>query len=107
MLLKKPIVVLVVLEFYSNLKITTRNRVYVKHANVEISPTAICEYYGVSFYDEDELSSINLNCFTNLDMDAILNYLTEGRGEWKCDASKGQHLSFKQTIMFLVAKIWM
>ncbi|KAH1091362.1 hypothetical protein J1N35_018619, partial [Gossypium stocksii] len=53
------------------------------------------------------MSSLDLNNFTNVDIDAILNYLMEGRGEWKREASARGPLSFKQTIMFLVEKILM
>ncbi|KAH1083828.1 hypothetical protein J1N35_023589 [Gossypium stocksii] len=56
---------------------------------------------------EDDFPSLNLNHFTNVDTDTILNYLREGRGEWKQEASSGRSLSFKQIIMFPITKIWM
>ncbi|KAH1097616.1 hypothetical protein J1N35_014537, partial [Gossypium stocksii] len=31
----------------------------------------------------DDMLSLDLNHFTNVDTDAILNYLMEGKGEWK------------------------
>ncbi|TYH34066.1 hypothetical protein ES332_D13G103500v1 [Gossypium tomentosum] len=105
MLPKQPAIVLVVLEFYSNLKFFERNRVYVRQASIDISPEAICKDYGILCYEEDDMPSLYLNHFTNIDTDAILNYLKKGRGMWKWEASSGQPLSFKQTIMFLIAKI--
>ncbi|MBA0709177.1 hypothetical protein Golax_024231, partial [Gossypium laxum] len=72
-----PAVVPIVLEFYSNLKISKCDQVYVRNASMDFSPEAICEYYVIPCYEEDDLSSLNLTHFTNLDIDAILNYLTE------------------------------
>lgn len=83
------------------------SQVYVRRFNVGISPLAIFEYYDVSYYEENDMSSLDLNLFTNIDMDVILQYLTEGRGEWKREAKMGHPLSFKQTITFPLAKLWM
>ncbi|MBA0568181.1 hypothetical protein Golob_005690, partial [Gossypium lobatum] len=56
---------------------------------VDISSSSIYEYYGIPFYNTDALLSIDLHFFSNVDLDAILNYLTEGRREWKCEALTG------------------
>ncbi|KAK5824911.1 hypothetical protein PVK06_019699 [Gossypium arboreum] len=53
---------------------------YLSWADVDISSSSIYEYYGVPFCNMDDLSSVDLYFFSNVDMDAILNYLMEGRG---------------------------
>ncbi|MBA0865438.1 hypothetical protein Goshw_012172 [Gossypium schwendimanii] len=42
----------------------------------------------------------------DIDMDSIINFLTEGRGEWKYRASTNIPVSFHQAIMFPKAKMW-
>ncbi|MBA0625093.1 hypothetical protein Godav_010333 [Gossypium davidsonii] len=39
-------------------------------------------------------------------MDNIINYLIEGRGEWKYCPGTSIPTSFNQAIMFSEAKIW-
>ncbi|KAH1040049.1 hypothetical protein J1N35_041792 [Gossypium stocksii] len=56
-----PILIPIVLEFYSNLEIARQAWVYAKHANVDICAFAICYYYGILFYEEDDLLSLDLN----------------------------------------------
>ncbi|KAH1122410.1 hypothetical protein J1N35_005570 [Gossypium stocksii] len=80
-----PSVIPVVLKFYSNLKISNKNKVYVRHKVVNISLHAIINYYGVPHYERDEFSDMDFDKFNNVDMDAILAYLTEGSS----DLSKG------------------
>ncbi|MBA0709079.1 hypothetical protein Golax_024145, partial [Gossypium laxum] len=44
--------------------------------------------------------------FRDIDMDNIINFLTEGRGEWKYRAGTNIPVYFHQAIMFLKDKIW-
>ncbi|MBA0787638.1 hypothetical protein Gotri_027495 [Gossypium trilobum] len=39
-------------------------------------------------------------------MDNIINFLTEGRGEWKYCIGTNIPISFHQAIMFPKAKMW-
>ncbi|MBA0782991.1 hypothetical protein Gotri_000790 [Gossypium trilobum] len=52
---KQPVVVPVVFEFYSNLNFFECDRVYVRHASVDVSPSAIYEYYDVPCYDDSSV----------------------------------------------------
>ncbi|MBA0738463.1 hypothetical protein Gogos_011812 [Gossypium gossypioides] len=52
---------------------------------IVISPSVISEYYGVPQYQEDDIEQMDLKFYKNVVMDAILAYLTDGRGEWKCE----------------------
>ncbi|KAH1091926.1 hypothetical protein J1N35_019183 [Gossypium stocksii] len=48
-------VILVVLEFYSNLKVAESYRVYIRNQVVNISPEEIYEYYDIPFYENDDI----------------------------------------------------
>ncbi|MBA0870001.1 hypothetical protein Goshw_006340 [Gossypium schwendimanii] len=39
-------------------------------------------------------------------MDSIINFFTEGRGEWKYHTGTNITVSFHQVIMFPEAKMW-
>lgn len=45
--------------------------------------------------------------FCDIDMDAIVDYLTKERGIWKCQPNMNFPLSFNQAIMFPISKMWM
>ncbi|MBA0735454.1 hypothetical protein Gogos_019301 [Gossypium gossypioides] len=72
-----------VLDFYANLKFSNYDKVYVKGKEVEVSPSIICKYYKVLFYVSDEIKLLKLRNFNGIDLDSIMHYLTEGRGEWE------------------------
>ncbi|MBA0855036.1 hypothetical protein Goshw_008300 [Gossypium schwendimanii] len=42
----------------------------------------------------------------DIDMDSIINFLTEGRGEWKYRIGTNILISFPQVIMIPKAKTW-
>ncbi|MBA0640311.1 hypothetical protein Goklo_023263 [Gossypium klotzschianum] len=65
------------LEFYSNLKFSERDRVYVKNREVDIFHTEICEYYGVPFCENDDIELLDLTHYRDVDMYVIMNYLAE------------------------------
>ncbi|MBA0786484.1 hypothetical protein Gotri_025459 [Gossypium trilobum] len=46
------------------------------------------------------------NICRDIDMDNIINFVTEGRGEWKYRAGTNILVSFPQAIMFPEAKMW-
>lgn len=78
-----PIIIPVVLDFYSNLKFYKKNKLYVRHKKVNMSPKAISEYYGIPYYENDDLFAVNLDKFENVDMDIVLAFCNRGEGEWK------------------------
>lgn len=39
-------------------------------------------------------------------MENVINFLTKGRGEWKCHPGIDIPTSFNQVMMFPVAKMW-
>ncbi|PPR87896.1 hypothetical protein GOBAR_AA32796 [Gossypium barbadense] len=67
---------------------TTTIQGYVRHMKVDISPQAISDYYGLSYYVSDEFSSLDLERFTNVDMDGILALSIASRGEWKPEGER-------------------
>lgn len=80
---------------------------FVQNKKVDISPHTYNNYYGVPYYESEELSALDLEKINNVDMDVILAYLTKGWGEWKSEGYKNYLLSLKQAIMLSVAKLWM
>ncbi|MBA0879820.1 hypothetical protein Goshw_011357 [Gossypium schwendimanii] len=44
--------------------------------------------------------------YEDINMDSIINFLAEGRGEWKYHAGTNVPICFHQAIMFLEAKMW-
>lgn len=78
-----PSVVPVGLWFYSNLKFSKKINYMFKKKVINISSKVITNYYGVLHYERDQLSNIDLHKFNNIDMDAMLAYLTKRRGEWE------------------------
>ncbi|MBA0575335.1 hypothetical protein Golob_027798, partial [Gossypium lobatum] len=50
---------------------------------VNVTPRIICDYYDTPFYDQDFIDEIELEYFRDIDMDNIINYLTERMGGWK------------------------
>ncbi|KAK5845893.1 hypothetical protein PVK06_002135 [Gossypium arboreum] len=74
-----PNVISVILEFHSSLKFSKKHKVFVWNKKVDISSHAISDYYGVPHYESDEFSTLDLEKFNNVNMDAILAYLSEGQ----------------------------
>ncbi|KAH1121480.1 hypothetical protein J1N35_004640 [Gossypium stocksii] len=54
----------------------------------------------------DYVQRRDLNLLQNIDMDKVINCLTEKRGEWKRQSSTNLPLSFKQSNMSPEAKMW-
>ncbi|MBA0828068.1 hypothetical protein Goarm_012792 [Gossypium armourianum] len=75
--------------------------------DVSFTPKAICEFYDTPYYETDFLESTYLINFDDIDMDSIIKYLTENRGEWKYRSDIGLPTNFNQAIMFPIAKMWM
>ncbi|KAH1098215.1 hypothetical protein J1N35_015136, partial [Gossypium stocksii] len=46
---------------------------------VQITPRIICDFYNAPFYDQDFIDETDLEYFREIDMDNIINYLTDGR----------------------------
>ncbi|KAH1122216.1 hypothetical protein J1N35_005376 [Gossypium stocksii] len=66
-----PIVIPVILEFYSNLNFFEKHKVFVRNKKVDISSHVVSDYYGVPYYESDELSTLDLDKFNNINIDTI------------------------------------
>ncbi|MBA0862294.1 hypothetical protein Goshw_006853 [Gossypium schwendimanii] len=78
---KGPTVPPIVHEYYANLKFVEEDNVYVRGREVETSPPVISKYYRVSFLANDEIELLETRYFKGVNVDSIMLYLTEGRGE--------------------------
>lgn len=77
----RPVVPSVVHEFYANLKFFEEDKVYVKGREVEISSSIISKYYRVLFLANNEIELLDTRNFKGVNVDYIMFYLTEGKGE--------------------------
>ncbi|KAH1107070.1 hypothetical protein J1N35_010838, partial [Gossypium stocksii] len=57
--------------------------VLVQGKEVRVIPRIICEFYNAPYYENDFINETDLEYFKDLDMDSIINFLTESRDEWK------------------------
>ncbi|KAH1129586.1 hypothetical protein J1N35_000964, partial [Gossypium stocksii] len=55
----------------------------VRGKEVRVTPRIICEFYNAPYYEKYFISETNLKYFWDIDMDNIINFLTEGRGKRK------------------------
>ncbi|MBA0670477.1 hypothetical protein Goklo_025427 [Gossypium klotzschianum] len=90
---QRPTVPSVVHEFYANLKFFEEDKVYVRGREVEISPSVIFKYYRVHFLANNEIQLLETKNFKGANVDYIMIYLTEGRGEWERERRYGDFLS--------------
>ncbi|MBA0798047.1 hypothetical protein Gohar_008684 [Gossypium harknessii] len=112
---KENVVIPIVQEFYIALRDEETRRphsvrwemVTVWGKDVSFTPKAICEFYDAPYYETNFLESTYLINFDDTDMDSIIKYLTENRGEWKYRSDIGLPTNFNQAIMFPIAKMWM
>ncbi|KAK5818897.1 hypothetical protein PVK06_023847 [Gossypium arboreum] len=112
--LKMIVVIPIVLEFYANLKVYNRDNVLVRNSKFDIYPNAICEHYGVPWNKKDIINEIDLEFYKNVDIDAILNYLTKWMriclGKWinremnKCVRGSKVGIYFPHLITDLLSK---
>lgn len=49
---------------------------------VPISPSDICEYYNIPFYEKDYIKGIGLDKIQNINLEGVIKYLTQGKGTW-------------------------
>ncbi|MBA0585656.1 hypothetical protein Gorai_016424 [Gossypium raimondii] len=112
---KENVVIPIVQEFYVALRDEETKRphsvrwesVTVWGKDVSFTPKAICEFYDAPYYETDFLESTYLLNFDDMDMDSIIKYLTENRGEWKYRSDISLPTNFNQAIMFPIVKMWM
>lgn len=45
-----------------------------------ISLIDLCEYYGILFYENDDIELMDLTRYCGIDMGPIMSYLTKNRG---------------------------
>ncbi|MBA0732638.1 hypothetical protein Gogos_016714 [Gossypium gossypioides] len=80
----------IVYEFYATLKDRKNHRqqgetithVTIRGKEVLIAPHELYRFYNALYYSHDYLENIDLFTFEQLDMEGIINYLTENHGEW-------------------------
>ncbi|MFQ6624184.1 hypothetical protein Gotur_003343, partial [Gossypium turneri] len=114
MILKDNVVVSIVQEFYAslwdqesrNIECHMWDIVPVRGKEVGVTPQIICDFYNAPYYEKDFIDETDLEHFRDVDMDNIVNFLIEGRGEWKYRSGTNVLVSFHQAIMFPKAKMW-
>ncbi|MFQ6626139.1 hypothetical protein Gotur_005231 [Gossypium turneri] len=79
-------VILIVLDFYANLKVYSGNCEPVRGLEIDISPSAISEHYGILWYEQDDIEIMDLEFYKNADIDTLLAY------QKKAEASLSWHL---------------
>ncbi|MBA0733151.1 hypothetical protein Gogos_017190 [Gossypium gossypioides] len=86
MIPKDIAVVPIVQEFYASLRDqefrSTKGHIW-ETVHVEVTPRIICDFYNSPCYEKDFIDEIDLEYFQDIDVDNIINFLTEGRGEYK------------------------
>ncbi|MBA0759778.1 hypothetical protein Gotri_022612 [Gossypium trilobum] len=55
--------------------------VLVRGKEVRITPQIVCDFYNAPYYENDFIDETDSEYFRGKDMDSIINFLTEGRGE--------------------------
>ncbi|MBA0555903.1 hypothetical protein Golob_026052 [Gossypium lobatum] len=111
---KENVVILIFQEFYVALRDEETKRphsvrwkmVTVWGKDVSFTLKAICEFYDAPYYEMNFLESTYLINFDDIDMDSIIKYLIENRGEWKYRSDISLSTNFSQAIMFPIAKMW-
>ncbi|MBA0581016.1 hypothetical protein Gorai_023209, partial [Gossypium raimondii] len=79
---QRPAVPSVVYEFFASLKFSEEDKGYIIGREVEISSSIISKYYKVPFVANDEIKLLDNRNFKGVNIDSIMLYLIEGRGEW-------------------------
>ncbi|MBA0879828.1 hypothetical protein Goshw_029635, partial [Gossypium schwendimanii] len=90
MILKENVVVPMAQEFYVSLRDhesrNTKGRMWdmvlVRGQKVQVTPQIICYFYNALYHKNDFIDETNLEYFKDIDMDSIINFLTEGRSKW-------------------------
>ncbi|MBA0638528.1 hypothetical protein Godav_024590 [Gossypium davidsonii] len=70
-------------EFFASLKFSEEDKVYVIGREIEISSSVISKYYNVPFVANDEIELLDNRNFKGVNIDSIMLYLIEERGEWE------------------------
>ncbi|MBA0643940.1 hypothetical protein Goklo_028182 [Gossypium klotzschianum] len=60
----------------------------VRGKEVRVTPRIIYDFYNAPYYEKDFIDETDLEYFRDIDMDNIINFLIEGRGEWKYRSEK-------------------
>ncbi|MBA0552065.1 hypothetical protein Golob_022907 [Gossypium lobatum] len=80
--------------------------VTVRGNDVPFTLEEIWVFYDATLYEIEFLENTDLT-FEVMDMESIIKYLTENRGEWNLLQDTGLPTNFNQAIMFPIAKMWM
>ncbi|MBA0711147.1 hypothetical protein Golax_010365 [Gossypium laxum] len=80
-------VILVVKEFYASFRDQEMRKrqceswdtITMRGEEVSITLKEICEFYDIPYYGKDFLNNTDLNTFEDIEMEDVINYLTQGR----------------------------
>ncbi|MBA0746780.1 hypothetical protein Gogos_009269 [Gossypium gossypioides] len=111
---KKPLIILVVQEFYLALKqreatrpfYEMRSFVKVREVNVSITEMVICQIYDVPYYYCDYLYKTYLKKFSNIDTNEILRFLMEVKEMWTYRTGTTILETFNQELITPKVKMW-
>ncbi|MBA0746663.1 hypothetical protein Gogos_009162, partial [Gossypium gossypioides] len=115
LLVEKPLIILVVQDFYLALKQREAARqfyemhsfVKVRRVNVPVTEMSICQIYDAPYYYCYYLYKTYLKEFKNIDTKEILRFLTEGNEMWTYRMGTVIPETFNQELMTPKAKMWM
>ncbi|MBA0776355.1 hypothetical protein Gotri_011360 [Gossypium trilobum] len=115
LLVEKPLIILMVQDFYLTLKQREAARqfygmhsfVKVKRVNVPVTDMSIFQIYDAPNYYHYYLYKTDLKEFKNIDTEEILRFLTEGKKMWTYRMGTVIPETFNQELMTPKAKMWM
>ncbi|MBA0624804.1 hypothetical protein Godav_010092 [Gossypium davidsonii] len=115
LLVEKPLIILVVQDFYLALKqreaakqfYEMHSFVKVKRVNVPVTEMSIFQIYDAPYYYRYYLYKTDLKEFKNIDIEEILRFLTEGKEMWTYRMGTIIPEIFNQELITPKAKMWM
>ncbi|MBA0809235.1 hypothetical protein Gohar_024906 [Gossypium harknessii] len=115
LLVEKPLIILVVQDFYLALKQREAARqfyemhsfVKVKRVNVPVTEMSIFQICDAPYYYRYYLYKTDLKEIKNIDIEEILRFLTEGKEMWTYRMGTVILDTFNQELMTPKAKMWM
>ncbi|MBA0642524.1 hypothetical protein Goklo_026897 [Gossypium klotzschianum] len=87
-------------EFFASLKFSEEDKVYVIGREIEISSSVISKYYNVPFVANDEIELLDNRNFKGVNIDSIMLYLIEERGEWEREVYTNLPLSISLVLSY-------
>lgn len=100
----QPTVISIIQEFYVNFSKAKEQKVSMRDVLMDISPTAIETFHKTPHYESSFYDTLNED---EMDYNEIIEFLIDGPSSWVQKLVTREPICFKQSIMFLIAKIWM